>query len=283
MSIATTTALAIGGIAAAGIGAGASLSAAGTQSSAAQNAAETQAQEAQNALNFQEQQYNTTQQQEAPWITQGQGAVNTLGQLIPQLNAQSAAYPQFQAPTAAQAAATPGYQFTAQQGEQAVSNSAAAQGNLLSGNTLNAEQQYGQNLASTTYQQTYNNALAGYQQNYQQFQNNQANQFNRYASLAGLGQTATTQAGQLGQSAANTAANIDLTTGAQQGQQINNAAAATASGYVGAANAFSGGISNLSQLALLQGLNGATAPNVSDYNYINSTPAQQVQEDLAEG
>ena len=254
------TAIGIGGIAAAGIGGGASLAAAGTQANAAEQAQQLQANEAQTALGFQEQQYNTEQQELQPWIQQGQGAIGTLGQLVPQLNAAEAAYPGFQAPTAAQAAATPGYQFTAQQGEQAVQNSAAARGGLLSGNTLTAEQQYGQGLASTTYQQTYNNALQQYQQAYQQFQNQQANQFNRYASLAGVGQQAVGTAGQLGQAAAGNVGNISLTTGAQQGQQLNNAAAATASGYVGAANAAAGGITNLSQLARRLGGNPGLLP-----------------------
>jgi hypothetical protein len=257
------TAIGIGGIASAGIGAAASAGAAGTQANAAENAQQLQAQEAQNALNFQEQQWNTQQQNLAPWLTQGQGAINTLAGLVPGMNAAEAAYPNFQAPTAAQAAATPGYQFTAQQGEQAVQNSAAARGGLLSGNTLAAEQQYGQGLASTTYQQTYNNALNQYQQAYNQFQNTQANQFNRYASLAGVGQTAANTLGQQGQAAAQNAGNIALTSGAQQGQDIQNAAAAQASGYVGAANAATGGINSISQYLLLQNLGLLGVPAAS--------------------
>jgi hypothetical protein len=49
-----------------------------------------------------------------------------------------------------------------------------------------------------------------------------------------------------------------LSSAAQQGQQYNNAAAATASGYVGGANAWSNGINgatnNLSNLALISQL-----------------------------
>jgi hypothetical protein len=56
-----------------------------------------------------------------------------------------------------------------------------------------------------------------------------------------------------------------LTSAQQQGQQINNAGAATASGYVGAGNAWSGALggigSNLTNLALLSKMGGGSAPN----------------------
>ena len=60
--------------------------------------------------------------------------------------------------------------------------------------------------------------------------------------------------GQQGQAASNNVGNIYMTSGAQQGQDLNNAAAATASGYVGAANAFGGLGSSLSQYELLKSL-----------------------------
>lgn len=243
----STAAIVGGSIAAAGIGTAGSLAAGGEQASASKNAAALQAQEAQNALNEQTREFNTQQSNLAPWLQTGQGAIQTLSGLVPQLNAAGANYPSFTAPTAEQAQQTPGYQFALQQGEQGVQNSAAARGGLLSGNTLAAEQQYGQGLASTTYQQTYNNALQSYQQAYNQFQNQQTNTYNRYANLAGLGQTAAAQLGQEGQAAAANTANIDLNTGAQQGASLQNAAAATASGYVGASNAATGAIGNIGQ------------------------------------
>ncbi len=152
---------------------------------------------------------------------------------------------QFQAPTGAQAAQYPGYQFQLQQGEQALQRSAAAQGNLLTGNTARDVNAYGQGVAQNDYNNVYNQALGQYQQNYNIFENNQANQYNRLAAMAGVGQTAVNQLGTAGQNAASNVSNIDLTAGAQQGQQANNAAAATASGYIGGANALSGGLSGV--------------------------------------
>jgi hypothetical protein len=249
------------GVVGAGIGAGASLSAAGTQADAAQQAAQLQYKSQQDALAFQKQEFQTQQGNLAPFIKAGQGAVSTLSGLQNQaLKGGGPLAPwtqQFQAPTGAQAAAEPGYKFALQQGTNALTNSAAASGNLLTGNTGEALQQYGQQFGEQNYQNVYNRALQQYQQSYNQYQQNQGNLFNRYASLAGLGQTATATAGNQGQAAAGNVANISLTGGAQIGQQLNNAAAAQASGYVGAGNAIGGAIGNLGQYAMLQNLIGS--------------------------
>lgn len=139
----------------------------------------------------------------------------------------------------------PGYQFRLNQGEQALQRSAAAQGNLLTGNTARDIQNYGQDYASNEYNNVYNRALGQYQQNYNIFNNNQANAYNRLASLAGLGQVSANQLGQFGQNAASNVGNILLTTGAQQGQNALNAGSARASGYIGGANALSGGLAGV--------------------------------------
>ena len=55
--------------------------------------------------------------------------------------------------------ATPGYQFTQQQGNQATAAKAASMGLGLSGNTLQALSQYNTGLADQTYQNAVNNAL----------------------------------------------------------------------------------------------------------------------------
>ena len=179
----------------------------------------------------------------------------------------------FTAPTATQAAATPGEQFELATGNNAIQNSAAAQGNLLSGGTLKGLDAYSQGLASTYYQQAYNNAMGQYQQNYNIFNNNQATQGNRLSAIAGSGQTAAANLGSAGANAANSVANTyqSGTNAITQAQQ--NAANATASGYVGAANAAAGGISgaanSLSSLALLNQLNQGSGPAV---NQIASDP-----------
>lgn len=249
----------IGGAAASANAAG---NAASTQASAAEQAQQLQAAEAQNALDFQKQEWNTQQQNMQPWLTAGKGALGNLSGLLstPGQGLLTPWNQTFTPPTAATQQNDPGYQFRLQQGEGALQNSAAAQGSLLSGNTLEAQQKFGQDYASNEYQNVYNRALQQYQQNYGIFENNQTNTFNRLAALSGVGQAAATTLGNQGQSAANNIANTYLTSGAQQGQQMNNAAAATASGYVGAANAWSGalggGTNSLMNLLLMQQLFG---------------------------
>lgn len=272
MSIALTTGLAIAGVAAAGVGAGASIAASKSQANAAKNATAVQQSDQQAALAEQQREFNVNQTNQAPFLNAGQKAVTQLSDLVPQLNANEAGYANFTAPTAAEAEATPGYQFTLDQGSKALQNSAAARGNLLTGGTATALENYGQGLASTTYQQTYNNALQSYLQNYNKFQSTQADQYNRLAGLAGTGQTAANTLGAAGQAAANNTANIDLTSGAQQGQSIQNAGAATASGYVGAGNAINSGINGIGQTLLLSSLlNGGSPGSVGSLSNLNSS------------
>lgn len=248
--------VAIGSIAAAGLGAAGSLAAGSEQAGAAKNAQELQAQEAQNALNFQEKEWNQQQVNEEPFLKAGQGAIGELSSLLssPGEGLLSPWTGTFNAPTAAEAEQTPGYEFARQQGELGVQNSAAASGGLLTGGTLKAEQQYGQNLADTNYQNVFQNALTQYQTAYNTFQNNQTNTYNRLAGVAGMGQTTAAQLGTQGAQAAGNVGNINLTTGAQQGNDINLGGAATASGYVGATNALTSGLNNASSLAMLQQL-----------------------------
>src|SRR5258708_37761878 len=158
-------AVAIGGGAL--IGAIGSNLAAGKQASAAKSAQQLEFQSQQNALDFQKQEFATQQGNLAPWIQQGQGAVSTLGGLQNQaLAGQGPLAPwtgQFQAPTSAQAAQEPGYKFALEQGTNALTNSAAASGNLLTGNTGEALQRYGQQFGEENYQNVYNRATQQYQ------------------------------------------------------------------------------------------------------------------------
>ncbi len=165
---------------------------------------------------------------------------------------------EFKAPTAEEAAATPGYQFALQQGLQGVERGAAARGNLLGGGEQKALEQYGQGLASTNYQQTFNNALQQYQTAYNQFQQGQANTYNRLAGVAGTGQVTAQSLGQQGQQSAQNAGNILQSGAAYQGNNLQNAAYQTASGY----NAAAGGLQGLyGQYQLGKLLNQPSGPS----------------------
>lgn len=150
---------------------------------------------------------------------------------------------QFAAPTDVTQQNDPGYAFRLKEGTRLLENSAAARGGLLTGSTANDLQKYGQEFASNEYGNVYNRALTEYQQRYNVFQQNQSNLYNRLAGISGMGQTATGQLSSAGDAASRNATNILLTSGQQQGQALNNTAAARASGYVGSANAWRGAIS----------------------------------------
>lgn len=153
----------------------------------------------------------------------------------------------FVPPTAATEMNDPGFQFRLDQGQKAITNSAAAKGNLLSGATAKAAERYAQDYSSNEYQNVYNRELA----------NNTA-QFNKLAAISGVGQNAASTLNADSQNFANNASNITINAGNNAAQGINNAGAARASGYVGGANAWSSGIggltSNLSSLALLNSI-----------------------------
>ncbi|MBV8207394.1 MAG: hypothetical protein JO041_11425, partial [Acidobacteria bacterium] len=152
---------------------------------------------------------------------------------------------QFQAPTNITEQNDPGYQARLALAQQAMEHSAAARGDILSGGTLQQENQMAQDYASNEYNNVYNRALQQYQQNYNIFQNNQANQYNRLAGLSGVGQQTAAQLNSAGLQNAATMGSLALGASGQIGQDIQNAAAAQASGYVGAANAIGGALGGL--------------------------------------
>src|SRR5271156_4493945 len=169
-------------------GSNAAKNAAGAQENAANIGLQNSQTNQQNSINTQNQATQQQQQAESPYTTAGGQAASQLSSL---LGSPGGGWNQsFQAPTAAQAQATPGYQFQLQQGENALQNSAAAQGGLLSGGTLAGLNNYAQGVASTNYQNTFNNALTQYQSAYQSFLNNQQNQYNMLSGQANIGLSA---------------------------------------------------------------------------------------------
>lgn len=117
----------------------------------------------------------------------------------------------------------PGYQWRMQQGTQNVMNSASAGSGSLSGPALRALMEAGQGMASQEYGAAFD-----------RFQTQQGNIFQRLSSIASLGQNAAAGVG-----------NQAVATGGQIGANITGAANAGAAGQIGAANAISGGLSDL--------------------------------------
>jgi hypothetical protein len=205
----------VGGI----MGAGAADEAASVETQGARDAQALLKKNQDAAVDFQKGVWSGTQAAEQPYQDLGASSANSLANLLKT---------GFKAPTLAEAEQTPGFQFNLEQGTRAINQNAAANGTLMSGNTGVALQNYGQNLAETTYQQDYNNALNSYMANYNTLQGG-----------TNTGLTSTGQLGQFGQDAASTISGVDMRAGEDQAAQINNAAAARASGYLGTANAWS--------------------------------------------
>lgn len=214
------------GIAAVGVGASvySANKASGAQTDAANQANATQ-----------QAQYDQTRTDNMPWKTAGATAIG-------QLSTGTQAGGQFtKSFSASDFQADPGYAFRLQQGQDALDNSSAAHGGVLSGAQLKASDQYNQGFASNEYSNAYN-----------RFNTDQANQFNRLSSVAGTGQVANNTVAASGTNAAN-----------QIGSNTIGAGNAQASGYVGQTNALNAG---LGQLANAYGQSNALssfAPNAN--------------------
>jgi hypothetical protein len=235
-------------------GANAAKKAANAEVTSDQNAQNLIAQNQNKALGIESGMFNTEQQNEQPFLSAGQGAITSLSQL---LQNGSLTPGTFKPPTAADAAANPGYQFALQQGEQAMQNSAAARGGLLTGGTAEALNNYAQGAATQNYQQVYNNAV----QNYELGLQGQNQQYNQLAGVAGLGLNSAGQIGSVGTSLSGQQANTLGQGGAEQAQLIQNAGQAQAAGIVGNANALTSMFNNLGNTA--QGLTLASLLNPS--------------------
>jgi hypothetical protein len=235
-------ALGVMGIVGSVVGAVGASKAAGAQANAAKSAAQLQHEDQQASLAFQKQEWATQQQNMAPWLSAGKQALGTLsGELS---TPGQGLLENFQAPTGITEQNDPGFQARLKTGADALQNSAAARGGLLSGNTAKALEDYSQTYASNEYGNVYNRA-------FNTFEANKTNEFNRLSSLAGTGQQAATTLGQEGSAAAGNVTNINAIGGAQQGGSLMAAGNARASGYAGVANAITGGIGNIQRLMLL--------------------------------
>lgn len=250
-----------GGLLSAGIGAAGSLFGGLFGGSAASKASQQYVQQLQKGQSSLQNTENQVEGNYQPYMTAGAGATSNLSRLLatPGQGLLTPWTQSFQAPTAAQAEQTPGYQFQLQAGLGAAQNSAAGQGSLLSGRTLADLNNYAQGTASTNYQNTFNNALTGYQTAYQSFQNNQQNEYSRLMGLSGQGLQA-----------AGGASSAETNLGGDIASLYGQMGAAQAQGTIGKANAYGGmfqGIGNsISNGLMLNSLNGGSSGAMPAFN-----------------
>lgn len=171
--------------------------------------ANTQAGAANRAADLQQQQFERQVELQEPWRKAG---INALGKLESASDYTPFGMDQFQA--------DPGYAFRLSEGQKQLDRQAAIRGGQISGSALKAAARYGQEMGSQEYTNAFN-----------RYQTERNARLNPLQSLAGVGQTATNQLGAAGQSMASGV-----------GEALGAGAQARASGYMGMANAASGGL-----------------------------------------
>jgi hypothetical protein len=189
---------------------------------AAKDAAKTTAKGTKYAADIQQRQYEQTREDYAPYREIGYTALKDIEALRPLLMAQFG-------PDQFEQYLDPSMAFRQKLGTQATERLANVGGGALSGNTLRALEDYGQNLASTEYANAFN-----------RFQTDRGNIYNTLSNIAGLGMGATNQGAAIGQA---TAQNL--------GQLAVGGAQAQAAGIVGQANAYQNALGNISDFATL--------------------------------
>lgn len=225
----------IGAIVGGVIAAGGAIAASSMSANATGNASRNAIAEQQSALAQQE-------AEAAPYTSLGQDAISQYKSLLGLTGPNGQGGPG-NANTLAALQATPGYQFTQQQGDQATINSAASSGLLLSGNTLEGLDKFNTGLADTTYEQAVQNAQGA----------------------VGIGQAAAAgQAANIGTAATNEG-NIAI----NQGNTLASIDANTIAGVTGAIN---NGINSYTTYNTLQGLlnPGGNASNVTPADFMGS-------------
>ena len=204
-------------VGAAAVGAAGSAYASKKSSSAAQ----TQAASADRASQIQQENFEQTRKDLMPYKQAGDTSLSQLmGQMTPDgyFN---------QTYTGQDIYSDPSYQFRLQQGQDAIQSSAAAKGGLLTGATLKALQNYGQESANQEYSNAYN-----------RFNADQTNRYNRLSNLVGIGQNAAAQVGNAGAQTAQAVANNTMA-----------GANSIAAGQVASANNWANTANNLGSMA----------------------------------
>jgi hypothetical protein len=201
------------------------------QGQAAKSAAKTQAESADRAMGQESAMYYQGREDLAPYRESGYTALKDIERMKPFLTAQFGPdqFAQYLDPSMA---------FRQRLGTQATERMANVGGGAISGNTLRALTDYGQNLASTEYGNAFN-----------RFQTERGNIYNTLANIAGMGQNA-----------ANTGINAGQNFAASQTGLLTGQAAAQAAGTVGQANAYGGALGNIGNYAMLSAITKPQTP-----------------------
>lgn len=209
-------------------------------SQGAKNAANTQAGAASNAQQISKQEFNKILAEQAPFLQGGYGGLNQLDYMLGIGNkanyrgpSTTGSFGSLLQPFNMQdwKQLSPAYNFQRQQGMQGVLNADEANMGALSGAAQKDLIGFNNNLANTSFANAFN-----------MYQQQQGNIYDRLAGIAQLGQNAASNVGSQGTQLAG-----------QQAQSATNIGSALAAGQVGAANAWSGALTNASYIPYLMG------------------------------
>lgn len=226
---------------------------AGIQANAINSAADKQAASAKYAQDLIQGRYDTTRNDFQPYRDLGQTGIQAIQGNLGAFGSTDSPYTELlkqnipgipQAMTIDSLKATPGYQFTLDQGLKATQNSAAARGLGVSGAAMKGAAAYATGLSDQTYntrfnqqQQLFNNQQNVFGDVQTLFSNDQTSKSNAWNRLAGLVNTGLSGAGQTATIGAN-AAN-------QSAQIAQNAGNAQAAAGIATGNAIGGGLNGL--------------------------------------
>jgi hypothetical protein len=196
------------------------------QSKAAGQAADQYGRQAERGLQYNQQMFDTINAQNAPYRATGERGATLYNQLA------DTGYLTAQPSMDDLTRLMPNYQFNLQQGLGQLNSQINAGGGLVSGNAIQGAQQFAQGYAG--------NALADA---FNQYQANRSNVVSNVNALTGVGQQANATTATAASGATANASNL-----------LSSIGNAQAAGTMGAANAYAGGLNNISNYAMLYGM-----------------------------
>lgn len=212
----------IGGVAVVGgavIASQAARSGANAQADAARDAANATANATAESVAESRRQYDLARADMTPWRESG---VNALAKLVNKVNAGPGDYTKSE-----------GYDFRLSEGNKAIERSAAARGSVLSGGTLKALTRFGQEYATSDY----DNFLRRYYES-----------LNPLQSLAGVGQSSSAQTASLGAQSAANIANTTMAGASGVSNALLQGGQAQAAGAINQANIYTGATNSIASL-----------------------------------
>jgi len=196
-------------------------------SQASKNAADAYSRAGQQGVDYNREMYGNVLGQNQPYMDVGKKGVNLYGQLA------DSGYLTAQPSMDDLTKLMPNYKFGLNQGMGQYNAGINAAGGLISGNAIQGGQQFAQDYAGNSLMNAFN-----------AYQANRSNVVSNVNALTGVGQNAN-----------QTVANMAGGTSANVGNLLSSIGNAQASGIMGSANAYTNAANNLSNYAMLYGMN----------------------------